>query len=113
MKKFVLFALLATLSSGAFAHSRIDKTTPENGAVMAEAPAEISFSFANDIRLTRVDMTHADHPPVQLDLGSQKSFGRAFKLPLEGMGAGSYLIEWRGLGIDGHAMQGAFTFTVE
>jgi len=29
------------------------------------------------------------------------------------MGAGTYRIEWRGLGIDGHAMQGEFTFTVE
>jgi methionine-rich copper-binding protein CopC len=29
------------------------------------------------------------------------------------MGEGIYRIEWRGLGADGHAMQGAFTFTVD
>lgn len=113
MKKLALFVLLATLSSGAFAHSRVDTTTPENGAVIADVPANVSFNFANDIRLTRVKMTHADHPSVQLDLGDQKSFGRAFSLPLESMGPGTYHIDWRGLGVDGHAMQGEFTFTVE
>ena len=113
MKHLALFALLASLASGALAHSRVDTTTPENGAVIVEAPAEISFNFANDIRLTRVEMTHADHPSVQLELGDQKSFDRVFTLPLEGMGGGTYRIEWRGLGIDGHAMQGEFSFTVE
>ncbi|PIB25112.1 copper resistance protein CopC [Amylibacter kogurei] len=113
MKKLTLFALLAMLSSGAFAHSRVDTTAPHNGAVLAEVPTEVSFNFANDIRLTRVEMTHADHPSVQLDLGELKSFERAFTLPLEGMGPGIYRIEWRGLGVDGHVMQGDFTFTVE
>ncbi|UWR14300.1 copper resistance CopC family protein [Sulfitobacter sp. M368] len=113
MKHLALFVWLASLASGAFAHSRVDTTTPENGAVIADVPADISFNFANDIRLTRVKMTHADHPSVQLDLGDQKSFDRTFTLPLEGMGAGIYRIEWRGLGIDGHAMQSEFSFTVE
>ncbi len=113
MKKLALIALLTTLSSGALAHSRVNTTTPENGAVLAVAPAEVTFDFASDIRLTRVEMTHEAHPSVQLELGEQKSFDRVFILPLEGMGSGIYLIEWRGLGIDGHAMQGEFTFTVE
>ena len=113
MKNLALVTLLATLSSGAFAHSRVDTTTPENGAVLSVVPAEVSFNFAGDIRLTRVEMIHADHPSVQLDLGDQKSFDRSFTLPLTGMGVGIYRIEWRGLGIDGHAMQGEFTFTVE
>ncbi|MQY42589.1 copper resistance protein CopC [Epibacterium sp. SM1969] len=113
MKKLALFALLAALSSTAFAHSRVDMTTPENGAVMTDVPAEVSFNFADDIRLTRVEMTHAVHPTVQLDLGDQKSFDRAFTLPLDDMGVGTYRIEWRGLGVDGHVMQGDFTFTVE
>ncbi len=113
MKKLAFFALLATLSSGAFAHSRVDTTTPKNGAVLAAVPAEVSFNFANEIRLTRVEMTHADHPSVHLELGDQKSFDRVFTLPLAGMGGGTYRIEWRGLGVDGHAIQGEFTFTVE
>lgn len=113
MKKLTLLAMLAAFSTGAFAHSQVDTTSPEDGAVIAEVPAQIDFNFANDIRLTRVEMTYLDHPSVKLDLGEQKAFDRAFTLPLEDMGAGTYHIEWRGLGIDGHAMQGEFTFSVE
>lgn len=113
MKKLIATLLLTTFATGAVGHSRVDTTTPQNGTTVTEVPAEISFNFADDIRLTRVDMTHQDHPSVKLDLGDQKSFGRDFTLPLEGMGDGTYRIEWRGLGMDGHAMQGEFTFEVD
>lgn len=113
MKKLAIIAFATVLATSAFAHSRVDTTTPENGTTVSEAPSEISFSFAKDIRLTRVDMLHQDHPSVRLDLGGQTSFGRVFTLPVEGMGDGAYRIEWRGLGADGHAMQGAFSFTVD
>lgn len=113
MKILTMFALMTALATGAFAHSSVDNTTPENSATIAEVPSEISFNFGNDIRLTRVEMIHQDHPSVRLDLGDQTRFDRVFTLPLQGMGEGTYRIEWRGLGMDGHAMQGEFSFTVE
>lgn len=113
MKKIATFALISLLSTGAFAHSRVEITTPENGAVIAEAPTEISLTFAVEIRLTRVEMIYQDHPSARLDLGGQTSFDRVFTLPLQDMGEGNYRVEWRGLGVDGHAMQGVFTFTVD
>ncbi len=113
MKRLATLALLSSLATSAIAHSRVDSMTPKNGAVIAEAPVEIGFNFAADIRLTRVVMTYEDHPAVRLDLGAQTSFGQVFTLPLKAMGAGSYSIEWRELGEDGHAMQGNFMFTVD
>ena len=113
MKKLTIFAFISMLATHVFAHSSVDTTTPDNGATVAEVPAEISFSFADDIRLTKVSMTHQDSQTVTLDLGGQTSFGRTFALPLISMGEGIYRIEWRGLGADGHAMQGEFTFTVD
>ena len=113
MKILVTLALMTSLASAAAAHSRVDRTTPEDGSTLGDVPAQISLDFADDIRLTRVEMTHQDHPSVRLDLGNQTSFDRVFTLPLQGMGEGTYHVEWRGLGKNGHAMQGAFTFTVE
>lgn len=113
MKRLAKLALLSALATSALAHSRVDSTTPENGAVIAEAPVEIGFNFAANIRLTRVVMIYEDHPAVRLDLGEQTSFGQVFTLPLVGIGAGTYRIEWRGLGKDGHAMRGDFMFTVD
>lgn len=113
MKKFTTIVLVFMLATSAFAHSSVDTTIPENGATITEMPSEISFNFADDIRLTKVNMTHQDVHTVTLDLGDQTNFGRAFALPLQSMGEGTYRIEWRGLGADGHAMQGEFTFTVD
>lgn len=113
MKKLATLVLISTLATGAFAHSRVDSTTPADGATIGAVPSEINVSFAAKIRLTRVEMTHGDHPSVQLDLGEQTKFDDVFTLPLQDMGEGAYRIEWRGLGVDGHAMQGAFSFTVD
>ena len=113
MKKLLVFLMMLGLGSGAFAHSKVNTTAPENEAVVAEVPETITLNFADKIRLIKVDVTHLDHPTVELDLGDQKSFATEFIVPLIGMGAGSYKIEWHGLGIDGHAMTGKFMFTVE
>lgn len=113
MKKLAILACITALATGAFAHSEVDTTTPENGATMGEVPDEIGLTFAKDIRLTRVEMVHQNHPAVDLDLGAQTRFDRAFTLPLQGLGTGTYRIDWRGLSVDGHAMKGTFSFTVE
>lgn len=113
MKKLALIALISMLATSAVAHSGVDTTVPADGEIFAETPAEVSFKFTKDIRLTRVEMTHQDHPIVTLELGGQTSFGRDFSLPVEEMGGGVYRIDWRGLGVDGHAVQGSFSFTVE
>ncbi|WP_037255229.1 copper resistance CopC family protein [Roseobacter sp. SK209-2-6] len=113
MKMLFPFLLLSALASGVFAHSRVDRTVPEDGATIAAAPDVLSLSFAADIRLTRVELTHQDQHSVRLDLGEQRSFAQEFSIPFQDMGQGRYRIEWRGLGVDGHSMQGAFSFTVD
>lgn len=113
MKKLALIALISMFATSVFAHSGVDITLPANGEILAETPVEISFKFTKDIRLTRVEMTHQDDPTVTLELSEHTSFGREFSLPFEEMGVGVYRIDWRGLRMDGHAVQGSFSFTVE
>ena len=113
MKKFTTIVLASFFATAAAAHSPVQSTTPINASVVAEVPAEVSIRFANDIRLTRVDMTHENHPTVVLDLGEQTSFATDYSVELDGMGSGAYVIEWRGLGADGHPMSGDFSFSVD
>lgn len=111
--KIIIAAIVSSfLASGASAHSKVDSTTPSNQAVLAEVPAQLDLDFAKKIRLTKVELTHESEPTIPLDLDGLTSFERAFSLPLQNMGHGTYQIEWRGLGMDGHAMQGEFTFEV-
>ncbi|WP_170604387.1 copper resistance CopC family protein [Ruegeria arenilitoris] len=113
MKKIITLALVVALPSGVLAHSKVEGTTPANGETMAAVPFEIGLNFDKDIRLTRVKMEHDANPAVNLELGDQTKFGQEFTIPLPSKGTGTYVIQWRGLGEDGHAMQGEFSFTVE
>ena len=113
MKTFLLAGMIAIWATGALAHSPLDGTTPANDATVAQMPTEVLMDFKGDIRLTRVAITHADTPSVDMDLGEQTAFMQEFALPMHDMGVGVYVVEWRGLGDDGHALNGNFSFTVE
>jgi len=112
MKIIIAIIVFSFLASGATAHSKVDTTTPPNQAKLADVPAQIDLGFAKKVRLTKVKVTYESDPAVSVDLAGQTSFEQAFTLPLQDMGDGTYHVEWRGLGMDGHAMQGEFTFEV-
>ena len=113
MKSFLLSGAIAIWATGAMAHSPLDGTTPTNEAIVSEMPAEVLMDFKGDIRLVRVAITHADTRSMDMDLGNQKTFAQEFVLPMHDMGPGTYEVEWRGLGADGHALNGTFSFSVE
>lgn len=113
-RKLILpVGILALAVTASFAHSPVDGTTPEDGAVLSETPSHIVLSFERQVRLTRVRVAHAGSFMVDLDLENQKSFASRFELPLKDMGSGIYRIEWRGLARDGHVMRDKFTFQIE
>lgn len=113
MKQIMLGAIMGLCTTAAIAHSPLEATIPANEATIAEAPSEIVMDFKGDIRLTRVSVTNGDHPSVDLDLDGFDGFISDYTIPLQSMGSGVYQIEWRGLGADGHALNGSFSFTVE
>ncbi len=113
MRNLVISVLLVLWSTATLAHSPLESTAPLDGDTMSAAPSEVKLDFHGDIRLTRVSMTHANTHSEDLDLGTQKAFAQEFVLPMTDMGAGTYLIEWRGLGKDGHTLNGSFGFVVE
>ena len=112
MKAILLAGMLALAAAPALAHSALDTTAPEDGAVLAQAPPSFVLTFANRIRLTRVRVIHDDGNTVDLDLDEHKAFATRFELPLKDMGSGLYRIEWRGLSSDGHAVRMSFSFRV-
>ena len=113
MKQLVLAALVGIWATSAVAHSPLKTTTPGNGAVVSEAPTEISLDFKGKIRLTRVSVSTAGQDSVDLNLGASKGFVSSYTLPFQASGDGTYQIDWRGLGDDGHALTGSFSFSVK
>ena len=113
MKTFLCAGMIGIWATGAMAHSPLDEMTPTNEAIVTEMPTEVLMDFKGNIRLTRVSITHANKHSMDMDLGEQSAFTQEFALPMHDMGAGVYVVEWRGLGNDGHALNGTFSFTVE
>lgn len=114
MKFTPILATWLTLSATvALAHSEKEGTVPADGTVVEAVPENIELRFNDGMRLTKVEMTHAEKHTEALELGEQSGFVKKFSLPMISMGAGFYLIEWRGLGVDGHPMDGSFSFEVK
>lgn len=113
MKTRLLAGLVSIWAGAAMAHSPLEATTPAANAVVDTLPETLMFEFKDGIRLTRVTMTHGEHDGVDLDVSGHDGFVSDYAVPIAAMGNGVYLIEWRGLGVDGHAMNGSFRFTVE
>lgn len=112
MKHALLTGLTVMWATSAFAHSPLDTTVPAHDASIAAAPAAITLGFKGDIRLTRVTVVH-DMQETDLSLDGFSGFISDYNIPMPSMGTGLYQIEWRGLGDDGHAMNGTFSFTVQ
>ncbi|AXI46514.1 copper resistance protein CopC [Sulfitobacter sp. SK012] len=113
MKNILIAGMICVWATTGLAHSPLHGTTPANEASVAEAPTELLLDFKGDIRLTRVTMTHADHDSVDLDLSGNSGFISDYSVPMQPNGSGTYVIDWRGLGSDGHALNGTFSFTAE
>jgi methionine-rich copper-binding protein CopC len=113
MKTILCAGAIAIWATTAVAHSPLDGTTPANGSIVSDMPVEVLMDFKDDIRLTRVTLSHAGSRAINVDLGGQKTFAQEFALPMQDMGPGSYVVEWRGLGADGHALNGTFNFTLK
>ncbi|WP_166418166.1 copper resistance CopC family protein [Cochlodiniinecator piscidefendens] len=113
MKIFLSLALCLILATPILAHSPLRHTTPEDGERLSMPPEEIVMKFGSDIRLTLVQLVYQNDTAIPLDMSGATEFATNFSFPANTLNAGLYVVEWRGLGADGHILDGAFEFTVE
>ncbi len=114
MKLVLVLALTwLCLSVAATAHSPVSSTQPLHGTSLAEPPASLVIEFKNSVRLTKVTVTSDGGPETDVDLSSSKTFAMRHMLPAPDLAPGMYLVEWRALAKDGHAMTGSFSFSIK
>lgn len=105
-----LAAVIAT-ASVASAHSKAEKTTPANDAIV-QSVDQIEMRFDDPMRVTAISLTG---PEGAVEITRETGLDPVLEfraLPPETMPAGTYTVEWRGLAADGHPMQGTFVFTI-
>ena len=109
----VVVLLLVVGAVTLMAHMRVQKTMPEDGAVLSGAPSRIQvwYTQAPDPAISQLLLEGADGA-VALDetaIGDDKSLMATLPTALA---QGVYTVKWRTAGDDGHTQRGDFSFTV-
>ena len=109
-------ALALGLPAAASAHAYLVRTAPSASVILNSPPraASLTFDEAVEPRFAVVSVTNAN--------GRQETTGPVSRSPSNpdtltvplrpGLAEGWYLVYWRAISVDGHPVQGAFTFAV-
>ncbi|MYT90099.1 hypothetical protein GTY40_03415 [Streptomyces sp. SID8359] len=128
-RPFAVVALLAALFSlvsglllagagPAAAHAALTGSDPQDGAVVATAPKEVTLTFSEaiavgdgSIRVLDPSSKRADTgvEPKDLSDGSTVRYGVEL---LPGLPYGTYTVAWQAISADSHPISGAFTFSI-
>ena len=105
--------LAALCGATAVAHMAVQKTMPEDGAVLTQSPHHIQvwYTQSPDPAISRITLEGAGG---DVDLGDTKVVNDKSLVAMlpSTLRAGAYTVKWRTAGDDGHAQRGDFTFTV-
>lgn len=100
-------------ASPASAHAALTGTDPEDGAVIAEAPAEISASFSEILDEASTEIAVTDPTGAVVEVEDPSYDGDTFIQPMLYTTPGEYTVAFRVISEDGHRVDDALTFTVE
>ncbi|MFE7105862.1 copper resistance CopC/CopD family protein [Streptomyces sp. NPDC057575] len=114
----MVFALLLGGAGPASAHAALTGSDPQDGAVVATAPKEVTLTFSeqvavdeDSIRILDPDGKRADTAAVPRDLGNGSLAKYGVSLHA-GLPDGTYTVAWQAVSADSHPVSGAFTFSV-
>lgn len=114
----VVFGLLLAVAGPASAHAALTGSDPQDGAVVAAAPKQVTLTFSEQvavgkgsIRILDPNGKRADTEAAPLDLhsGSTVKYGVALHT---GLPDGTYTVAWQAVSADSHPVSGAFTFSI-
>ncbi|MCL7426344.1 copper resistance protein CopC [Streptomyces sp. YS415] len=111
----VLVLLLLGGAGTASAHAALSGTDPENGAVLATAPRQLTLTFTESVGLLDDSVRVLGPDGTRLRVGEAEHAeddGTARVTLPRGLDQGTYTVAWRVVSADSHPVSGAFTFSV-
>lgn len=106
----VLVALTAAPS--AFAHTHVQKMSIAENAKLEASPPDFTVQFEEKTTLASVALTNNAGKRIPLAYKPSPAKATSFRIPFPTLAAGSYMLTWRTIGADGHAMASKVHFTV-
>jgi methionine-rich copper-binding protein CopC len=100
-------------ASPALAHNQLVSATPARDATLRKAPTAVTLGFLQrlDPEFTTVVVSDAGKRRVPSSEPAVKAKTAAVKLE-QPLGNGDYTVAYRVVSVDGHTVQGSYTFTV-
>jgi copper transport protein len=109
----VALALLAP--AAASAHAYLVKTVPAASVILSSPPRSVQLTYDEAVEprfaIISVSDVHA-HQETTGPVTRAPSDPDTLVVPLKHLSEGWYLVYWRAISVDGHPVQGAFTFAV-
>ncbi len=106
-------AIALATAAPASAHAALTGTDPEDGAVLAEAPAEVSATFSEALDGPSTEIAVTDPTGAVVDVADPVFDGDTFTQPMLYTEPGTYTVAFRVISEDGHRIDDALEFTVE
>ncbi|GGQ63298.1 copper resistance CopC/CopD family protein [Streptomyces flaveolus] len=106
--------LLLTAAGPASAHAALTGSDPRQGAVVDEAPAQVSLTFSETVSLDDDSLRVLDPKGQRVDDGRPAGAGGttyAVKLHA-GLPDGTYTVAYQVVSADSHPVSGAYTFSI-
>jgi copper resistance protein C len=97
----------------AYAHARLESSTPADGSSVANAPDTVSLTFSDDIQAEFASMTLVGPDGTNYQTGDVSASGGTITTSGKPLGpTGAYTIGYRVVSDDGHPVQGKVAFTL-
>ncbi|KAB8307526.1 copper resistance protein CopC [Erwinia endophytica] len=118
-KAIATAAVLATLivSQQALAHAHLASAVPADKAVISTSPTALTLTFTEGVEpnFSGVMLIGADGAMVSTGkLSVDKADNKVATVPLNApLKAGSYVVDWHVLSVDGHKTKGSYNFTLK
>lgn len=116
MKKLLMFTILFYLlfpGMWAMAHTGLETSIPKEGEIVTQPLQEVVLTFETEIEsLSTMELFRSNHTGIPLNNLSVE--GNTMKADLDQeLENGSYSIDWKIVGIDGHPIEGKINFQVQ
>ncbi|WP_054957856.1 copper resistance CopC family protein [Paenibacillus dakarensis] len=111
---FFVMALIFVFPAGAWAHSKLQISVPPADSTSTEHVKELSLTFNENINTTLSTLIITSDNGEKIDNAEVSIGDNLMKATLESpLGPGTYTVEWKIVGADGHPVKGNYSIHVE
>ena len=115
IRSILAVGAVALLTTAFAMHLRLVKSSPKDGEALTSMPTEIRLWFSQkpDVGLTSIKLLREDSTVVELGKVARTSDSLSVRVALDkALVPGTYLVNWRSVSRDGHAVRGSYHFNM-